>query len=87
MTDTYNKDQYLKEQLKYQYSIDSLQQEINLSRIKQSRLQKAYDSMKLIEPEVIYRTHEKVKFIYSDASTSELDSIIRSNWKTETGHN
>ena len=75
------KSKYLEQEIRYKDSISSLQKEIDLSRIRQSALQHSYDSMLLIEPTIIYRTNEKIKFIYFDASADELDSIIRSNWK------
>lgn len=58
-----------------------LQRRIDSSRVVQNKLEKAYDSLKNIEAPIIYRTHDKIKFILSDASPDELDSIIRTNWK------
>lgn len=78
---------YLQKELLLKDSISSLQKEIDDSHLRQSVLQHSYDSMLNIEPQIIYRTNETVKFIYGDASPSQLDSIIRSNWKIETGHN
>jgi hypothetical protein len=58
-----------------------LQKRIDSSRLVQDKLQKSYDSLKSIETPVIYRTRDKIKFILSDASPDELDSLIRTNWK------
>jgi hypothetical protein len=77
----------IKKELLLRDSISILQKEINASHERQTKLQNSYDSMLMIEPQIIYKTREKIKFIYSDASTNQLDSIIRTNWKTSTGHN
>lgn len=63
-------------------SVAILHKEIELSHIKQAQLQTAYDSLSSLEPRVITRTHDKIKFIYSTATPDDLDSIIRTNWKT-----
>lgn len=77
----------IKKELLLRDSISILQKEIDASHKRQTQLQHSYDSMLTIEPQIIYKTREKIKFIYSDASTNQLDSIIRTNWKTNTGHN
>jgi hypothetical protein len=58
-----------------------LQRRIDSSKVLQNKLEKSYDSLKNIETPIIYRTRDKIKFILSDASPDELDSIIRANWK------
>lgn len=68
----------------YKDSIAALQTKIDSSRVRQKKLEQAYDSLLAIDPPVIYRTHEKIKFILTDASPDELDIIIRSAWKTKS---
>lgn len=68
----------------YKDSIAVLQAKIDSSRVRQERLEKAYDSLVAIDPPVIYRTRDKIKFILTDASPDELDSIIRTTWKTKS---
>jgi len=75
------------QELRLRDSISILQKEIETSVIRQTYLQHAYDSMLLVEPQIIYRTRETIKFIYGDATPDQLDSIIRTNWKTHSGHN
>jgi hypothetical protein len=65
-------------------SISLLQKQIDSSRVRQSRLQVSYDSLLNVEPRVIYVTREKIKFIFGAASPSQLDSIIRTKWKTRS---
>lgn len=65
-------------------SIALLQKQIDSSRVRQSRLQISYDSLLTVEPKVIYITREKIKFIFSDATPHQLDSIIRTKWKTRS---
>lgn len=62
-------------------SIKLLQAQIDSSHTKQLKLQSAYDSMLNIEPEIIYKTREKIKFIYIEANATQLDSIIRTKAK------
>jgi cell envelope opacity-associated protein A len=68
----------------YKDSVLLLQKNIELSHIRQDSLQKAYDSLLTIEPQVINRTREKVHYILTDATPTELDSIIRTSWKTKS---
>lgn len=75
-----------KEQI-YKDSLALMQKEVDASHIRQAKLQGSYDSLLLIDPQVQYRTHEKIKIIYSTATPNQLDSIIRANWKTELRHN
>ena len=70
-----------KEQL-LEDSIALLTKTINKSEIHQHILEEQYDSLLNLDPKIIIRTNEKIKFIYSTATPSELDSIIRTNWKT-----
>lgn len=63
-------------------SVTMLHKEIKLGHIRQNKLKKSYDSLSSLEPRIITRTHDKIKFIYSTATPDDLDSIIRSNWKT-----
>lgn len=65
-------------------SVTLLHKEIEKSHLRQIELQKAYDSLSSIEPHIITRTNDKIKFIYSTATPNDLDSIIRSNWKTNS---
>lgn len=65
-------------------SIALLQKQIDSSHVRQSRLQVSYDSLLTVEPKVIYITREKIKFIFSDATPHQLDSIIRTKWKTRS---
>ena len=67
-------------------SIKLLQNQIDSSKIKQQILENQYDSLLALPPKIKYKTNEKIKFIYYDASPSDLDSIIRSNWKTGIRH-
>jgi hypothetical protein len=68
----------------YKDSIAVLQAEIDSSRIRQQKLEKSYDSLVLLDPPVIYRTRDKIQYILTNATPDELDSIIRSTWKTES---
>lgn len=65
-------------------SLALLQSQLDSSEIRVTNLQRGYDSLNSLEPGVIYRTHDKVKFIFSDATPDDLDNIIRANWKTES---
>ena len=69
------KDQYLKD------SINVLQSKLNQSIVRESKLVKENDSLESIEQQVIYRTNERTKFIFSTTDPNILDSIIRSGWK------
>ena len=71
----------------YLDSIRSLQTVIDESKIRQSKLQGSYDSLLNLEPKVIYKTREKVKFIFNTDDPDALDSIIRSGWKTRSRYN
>lgn len=86
LQDNVNNTEASQKELRLRDSISYLQKEIDASRLRQGQLQHAYDSMLLIEPQVIYKTREKIKFIYGDATPDQLDSIIRTNWKVNTGH-
>jgi hypothetical protein len=77
---------FLAKELLLKDSINNLQKEIDMSRIKQAKIQHDYDSMLKIEPQIIIKTNEKIKFIYGDASPDDLDSIIRSSTKKSKGH-
>ena len=66
-------------------SLVVLQNQINSSHVRQNKLEKAYDSLSSLEPTIIYKTRDKIKFIYSDATPNELDSIIRASWKAKPG--
>lgn len=65
-------------------SVALLQTRIDSSHVRQAKIQKAYDSLLSIEPTVISKTRDKIKFIYTVATPDDLDSIIRSNWKTKS---
>lgn len=64
-------------------SIVLMQRQIDSSHVYQIKLQSSYDSLLNVEPQIRYKTNEKIKFIYSTASPAQLDSIIRANWKTQ----
>ena len=66
-------------------SLAIMQKEIDLSHDRQYKLEKRNDSLSSLEPTIIYRTRDKIKFIYTDATIDELDSIIRASWKTKPG--
>jgi len=68
----------------YKDSVLLLQKNIELSHIRQDSIQKAYDSLLNIDPQVINRTREKIHYILTDATPTELDNIIRTNWKTKS---
>lgn len=65
-------------------SIAVLNARIDSSHVRQAKIQKAYDSLLSIDPVVISKTRDKIKFIYSTSSPDELDSIIRRTWKTKS---
>lgn len=65
-------------------SIKTLDKNLEMSRIRERRIQSQYDSLQAIEPHIITNTRDKVKFIYSTATPDELDSIIRTAWKTKS---
>jgi len=70
-------DQYLKD------SIAVLQSKLDQSFARELILVKENDSLESIEQQVIHRTNEKIKFIFSTTDPSVLDSIIRAGWKTK----
>lgn len=74
-------------EIRLQDSIIRLNREITMSHLKQVLLEKQYDSLLTLDPHVITRTNEKIKFIYSTATPDQLDSIIRTTWKTNLRHN
>lgn len=65
-------------------SLILLQRNIDSSHVRQEKLQKSFDSLLAIDPIIISKTRDKIKFIYSTATPDELDSIIRTNWKTKS---
>jgi hypothetical protein len=67
-----------------QDSIAVLQTKIDSSHARQDRLQRSFDSLVAIDPIVISKTRDKIKFIFSTATPDELDSIIRTTWKTKS---
>jgi hypothetical protein len=64
-------------------SIAYLQKRIDSSHIRQEQLELAYDSVCRLEPQIKYKTREKIKFILTAATSDELDSIIRAAIKRE----
>ena len=72
---------FTSEEKRLRDSISVLQKEIEDSHIRQNKLQQAYDSMLNVEPKIIYETREKIKFVYTEATPSQLDSIIRTKSK------
>lgn len=88
----FNKDKVIdnsinSKEIRLQDSIIRLNREITMSHLKQVLLEKQYDSLLTLDPHVITRTNEKIKFIYSTATPNQLDSIIRTTWKTNLRHN
>lgn len=88
----FNKDKVIdnsinSKEIRLQDSIIRLNREITMSHLKQVLLEKQYDSLLTLDPHVITRTNEKIKFIYSTATPDQLDSIIRTTWKTNLRHN
>lgn len=65
-------------------SVTLLQTRIDSSHVRQAKIQKAYDSLLSIEPTVISKTRDKIKFIYLTSDPDVLDSVIRSTWKTKS---
>jgi Cdc6-like AAA superfamily ATPase len=65
-----------------QDSISLMKKQIDMSHARQIKIQNSYDSLLNIDPQVQYRTNEKIKIIYSTATPNQLDSIIRATWKT-----
>lgn len=65
-------------------SILKLKKKIDISHAVQDSLQREYDSLLSLDPQVITRTHDKIKFVYSTATPEQLDSVIRANWKTSS---
>ncbi len=65
-------------------SLSLLQSQLDSSKVRVNNLQRSYDSLNSLEPGIIYRTHDKIKFVFSDATPDDLDRIIRANWKTES---
>lgn len=62
-------------------SLILLRSQVESSKIRESNLQRGYDSLSTIEPTIYTSTHEKTKFIFTDANPDQLDSIIRHTWK------
>lgn len=62
-------------------SLALINSRLDSSQKRVAAIQAQYDSLSNIEQEVIYNTREKIKFIYTTATPSQLDSIIRSAWK------
>ena len=65
-------------------SIALLQTNLDSSVSRETRLQKSYDSLMTLDPIIINRTRDKVQFILTDATPDELDSVIRTAWKTKS---
>lgn len=78
---------FISDEKRLRDSIALLQKDIEASHIRQEKLQHSYDSMLHVEPQIIYQTREKIKFIYSEASPNQLDSIILSKSKRPKRYN
>jgi hypothetical protein len=78
---------YMKTEKDLKDSISALSVEIDSSHARQARLERQLTGLSTIETQVIIKTHDKINFIYSNATPSELDSIIRSTWKTKSRYN
>jgi hypothetical protein len=63
-------------------SLAILHHDISESHSRQLKLQSSFDSLQSVDQQVIYRTREKIKFIFNTSDPSILDSLIRSNWRT-----
>lgn len=72
---------FTSEEKRLRDSISLLQKEIDASHIRQDKLQHDYDSMLHVEPIIIHETREKIKFVYTEATPNQLDSIIRTKSK------
>jgi len=59
-------------------SIELMNRRLDDSKNQVKKLELANDSLLKIDQQVIYRTRDKIKFIYLDADIDDLDSIIRS---------
>ena len=64
-------------------SIARLHDEVKVVHAKLDLKNKEYDSLLTIDKEIKYIHDEKIKFIYSTATTSDLDSFIRTGIKTK----
>lgn len=67
-----------------QDSVKLLRSQRDSSLGRQAKIQNSFDSLMNLDPQIKYRTHEKIKFIFNTASPRDLDSIIRTNWKTSS---
>lgn len=63
-----------------QDSVTLLMKQLDSSHIRQARLESDYNTLLNRDPQILYRNHEKTKFIFNTASPTQLDSIIRSVW-------
>jgi preprotein translocase subunit SecA len=68
-----------KEQI-YLDSLKVLQSKINATHLEIEGINHRYDSLLNIDQQVIYRTRDKIRFIYIDADINQLDSIICSSF-------
>lgn len=71
-----------KDEKRLQDSVNLLLKQLDSSHIRQARLESDYNTLLNRDPQIIYKNHEKTKFIFNTASPDQLDSIIRSVWKT-----
>lgn len=67
-------------------SITVLHKSIEESHKRQVYLEQQFDSLSAIGPQIIYKTREKIRYIFDTHDPDELDSIIRASWKTESGY-
>ena len=64
-------------------SISLLLEKYQASQVQIDKLNKQFDSLSIIETHIIYRTNEKVKFIFNTLDPNVLDSTIRHSWETK----
>ncbi len=64
-------------------SIGKLHEEIVEVHIQLDNEHKKYDSLLAVDDHIEIKYHDKIKFIYSTASISDLDSIIRTALKAK----
>lgn len=67
-------------------SINKLHDEIVEVHIQLDNEHKKYDSLLAVDDHIQIKYHDKIKFIYSTASISDLDSIIRAGYKSKSRH-
>lgn len=67
-------------------SINVLHKNVEESHQRQESIQRQFDSLSALGPKTIYRTREKIKYIFDTRNPDDLDSIIRATWKTKSSY-